>query len=494
MKYKLSTVVPEPRDNRDFLVSIPSGITPNLPVSVDLRRYTGSVENQLQTSSCVANATISALELLLEKAGKFTDLSRLFNYYNIREDYINLRGIDGGAYLSDGFKSVAKSGVCTEQTWAFDQTKVNTKPSDTAFTEAELRKVTRYERVGNFSIMSPVDDAYSIDMIKATLAMGYPVTIAMIVNGTIFNLTGKLDTEECMYRYPVSQYPDTQRPSAGGHAMLVVGYNTDGFIIENSWGPGWGDQGYGIITYDVMKSDCFDAWTCTAFAGVEFSPEWDFLSTEPLQVSITQAVAPSYKLGDVFCQSGILTADVTGGTPNYQYKWTASDTNVVFVTQGKQTKASILVAGWAQGESRSITVTCEIIDTSIPTQQKVKSYTKIKVTKAVVDRGQVFRLYKAVFNRLPDVGGLMFWENNFNSGMTLYDIAAEFIKSDEFKNTYGTTVNNTDFVLLLYKNVLGREPDSNGLAFWVENLASGRTSKVNVLIGFSESEENKLIA
>lgn len=494
MKYQLSNVVPEPRDNRDFLVSIPTAVASNLPASIDLRQYTGSVENQLQTSSCVANCTISALELLLQKAGKFTDLSRLFNYFNIREDYIALRGIDGGAYLSDGFKSVAKTGVCTEQTWAFDPVKVNTKPSDLAFTEAELRKVTRYERVGNFSIMTPTDDSYSVDMIKATLAMGYPVTIAMVVNSTIFKLSGKLDSKECTYKYPVSQYPDMQRPSAGGHAMLVVGYNANGFIIENSWGSAWGDQGYGIITYDVMKSDCFDAWTCTAFAGIEFAPEWKFLPTEPIQLSIDQQVAPSYKKGDLFSNSGILTATVTGGMPEYQYKWTASDPSVVFVTQDKQTKATVLVADWKQDESRSITIACQIIDTSIPVQQTVKTYTNIKVTKGVIDRGPVYRLYKAVFNRLPDANGLFFWENNFNSGITLSNIAEEFIKSDEFKNTYGTTVNNTDFVVLLYKNVLDRAPDSNGLAFWVENLASGRTSKVSVLIGFSESEENKLIA
>lgn len=495
MKYQLSNIIPEPRDNRDFLVSVPSGITPNLPLSVDLRQYAGSVENQLQTNSCVANSTISALELLLQKAGRFTDLSRLFNYYNIREDYISLRGIDGGAYLSDGFKSVAKSGVCTEQTWAFDPLKVNTKPSDTAFVEAELRKVTRYERVCNFFFKTPGDNSYSVDMIKATLAMGYPVTIAMVVNSTIFDVQGSLSSDACWYKTPISVYPNEKlNPSIGGHAMLVVGYNDNGFIIENSWGVGWGDRGYGIITYDVIKSDCFDAWTCTAFAGVEFEPEWGFLDVEPIQLSILQDVAPSYKQGDLFFNSGLLKATITGGTPNYQYKWTASDSSVVFVTQGEETKASVLVAGWYQGESRSITISCEVIDTSIPVQQKIKTSVQLKVTKAVVDRGPVYRLYKAVFNRLPDIGGLAFWEGHYNSGMTLSDIANEFIKSNEFQNTYGLTVNNTDFVCLLYKNVLGREPDSVGLAFWVENLATGRSTKVSVLVGFSESAENKLIA
>jgi hypothetical protein len=36
----------------------------------------------------------------------------------------------------------------------------------------------------------------------------------------------------------------------GGHAMAIVGYNPDGFIIKNSWGPNWGANGYTIFPYD----------------------------------------------------------------------------------------------------------------------------------------------------------------------------------------------------------------------------------------------------
>jgi hypothetical protein len=38
------------------------------------------------------------------------------------------------------------------------------------------------------------------------------------------------------------RYEPRKRPE--GHACALVGYNRSGFIIRNSWGPGWGRSGY----------------------------------------------------------------------------------------------------------------------------------------------------------------------------------------------------------------------------------------------------------
>jgi hypothetical protein len=35
--------------------------------------------------------------------------------------------------------------------------------------------------------------------------------------------------------------PETAR---GGHAVALVGYTRDRFIVRNSWGNGWGDKGF----------------------------------------------------------------------------------------------------------------------------------------------------------------------------------------------------------------------------------------------------------
>jgi hypothetical protein len=50
-------------------------------------------------------------------------------------------------------------------------------------------------------------------------------------------------------------------------------------------------------------------------------------------------------------------------------------------------------------------------------------------------------------------------------------------------------ISNTQFINLLYQNVLDRAPDASGLAGWLNLMASG-TSREVVLVGFAESAEN----
>lgn len=48
--------------------------------------------------------------------------------------------------------------------------------------------------------------------------------------------------------------------SIGGHAFAIVGYNADGFFVQNSWGPGWGDNGVALWTYEDWLENIRDAW------------------------------------------------------------------------------------------------------------------------------------------------------------------------------------------------------------------------------------------
>lgn len=102
---------------------------------------------------------------------------------------------------------------------------------------------------------------------------------------------------------------------------------------------------------------------------------------------------------------------------------------------------------------------------------------------------QVTRLYDTVFDRAPDDAGLTFWTNALRAGAGLDDVAELFVASPEFRDRYGD-LSTGDFVNLLYRNVLDREADPEGQAFWTTNLQSGRVDRDDVVLAFSESPEH----
>ena len=100
----------------------------------------------------------------------------------------------------------------------------------------------------------------------------------------------------------------------------------------------------------------------------------------------------------------------------------------------------------------------------------------------------VTRLYFAYFNRIPDYSGLIYWINTYKQGSSLASISDAFAGSAEFTSTYGF-LSNSDFVTLVYQNVLGRDPDSGGLSYWTGMLDSSAKTRGQVMVGFSESTE-----
>ena len=117
-----------------------------------------------------------------------------------------------------------------------------------------------------------------------------------------------------------------------------------------------------------------------------------------------------------------------------------------------------------------------------------------QVTGLNTNSGRMFRLYNAAFARFPDPDGLKYWIGNFSSGKDdERAVASSFLASAEFKQRYGENVSDSTYVNTLYKNVLGRDADTGGLNYWLGQLNSGEETRYEVLLGFSESAENKLL-
>ncbi len=117
-----------------------------------------------------------------------------------------------------------------------------------------------------------------------------------------------------------------------------------------------------------------------------------------------------------------------------------------------------------------------------------------QVTGLNTDSGKMFRLYNASFKRLPDPDGLRYWIGNFSAGIDdERAVASSFLASAEFKQRYGDNVTNEKYVETLYVNVLGRDYDQDGYNYWLGNLNNGIETRYELLLGFSESLENKAL-
>lgn len=127
----------------------------------------------------------------------------------------------------------------------------------------------------------------------------------------------------------------------------------------------------------------------------------------------------------------------------------------------------------------------------------------IEITRPEVERGiwvrddqaaTVARMYDTTLDRLPDASGLNGWVNAMKAGMTPQQLANNFTGSVEFYQKYGR-LDDTAFVQQLYRNVLDREGEANGVENWKAALQGGM-SRAEVVLGFSEALEhqNKLAA
>ncbi len=97
--------------------------------------------------------------------------------------------------------------------------------------------------------------------------------------------------------------------------------------------------------------------------------------------------------------------------------------------------------------------------------------------------------YRDILGRSPDAAGLGYWANLLVEKETAGDLYTLFFSSPEYFARAGGT--NQGFVTGLYRDVLNRSPEGNGLAYWVGQV-SGGTSRQQVAAEFLRSLEGVL--
>lgn len=79
-------------------------------------------------------------------------------------------------------------------------------------------------------------------------------------------------------------------------------------------------------------------------------------------------------------------------------------------------------------------------------------------------------LYVSLFARAPDKGGLTYWTEKLQGGLSFQSMIGYFLSSDEGTALYGTNTSASVFIDNLYKNALNRTTDAGGSTFWQERL------------------------
>lgn len=232
--------------------------------SVDLREWCSPIENQGQLGSCTAQTAAGMVEFLERRAhGRYTDASRLFIYKTTR----NLLGWEGdtGAYIRSAMKALTIFGAPPERTWPYDVKRFDDEPSAYCYAYGQSFQALRYFRLDH----AQQDRQQRLDLMKAVLYAHIPIGLGFVV----YNAGNKMG-EFAM--------PTKADAPMGGHAVMLCGYDdarqigdsTGAFIVRNSWGTEWGEDGYGWLPYDYVLHDL--AWDIWALFKVEYLDEAQF--------------------------------------------------------------------------------------------------------------------------------------------------------------------------------------------------------------------------
>ena len=231
-----------------------SRLAKTLPVSADLRDWCSPVEDQGRLGSCTAQAGAGIIEYYERKSfRRHIDASRLF-LYKVTRNLMKMRG-DTGAYLRSTIGAMVLFGVPPEEYWPYTDgpDDFDKEPPAFCYSFAQNYKALKYYRHDPPSA-SPED---IMARLKAYLAAGHPAMFGFTVYSSI----------EQAGRSGQIPFPSLRDKIEGGHAVVAVGYDdrlkiknkyggeeTEGaFLIRNSWGQDWGEEGYGWLPYEYVR-------------------------------------------------------------------------------------------------------------------------------------------------------------------------------------------------------------------------------------------------
>ena len=192
-----------------------------VPMKIDWREkgaVTG-VKNQKNCGSCWAFSSTGSIEgLLAIKTSNLLNFSEQ-QLMDCSSSYGN-HGCSGGM-MDNAFKYVIDNGICSEESYPYTGMDGSCQQCDTI------------GQINNYGDIQENDEK----ILKRAVAQ-QPVSVAIQANLSSFRF------------YSSGIYSDPKCGQQLDHGVLIVGYGSDGlygkdyWLVKNSWGPQWGDNGY----------------------------------------------------------------------------------------------------------------------------------------------------------------------------------------------------------------------------------------------------------
>lgn len=207
-----------------------------LPASVDLSSQVPPPGDQESMGSCVGWAVGYATKSFHEAVEEGWSVATTNHRFSPSWIYNQVNGgVDRGTHVSTAMNLVASKGVDSIGAFPYVDGDFTTQPN-----AVSMRRAARFPAQSWYTL------AVSETEIKKVLAGGNTVVIAVEVLPDFDQLNSTTNTV----------YDSDTGNSRGRHALAVIGYDNSrsAFRFINSWGTGFGDQGYGWLAYSFINN------------------------------------------------------------------------------------------------------------------------------------------------------------------------------------------------------------------------------------------------